>query len=678
MEEAGALEGPSTEGAAVPVATVLRLGLAALIAGNAFVATLAVNLSGSDPQVRRVFWWALALATAAIAGLVGGPLLRGVVEGVRRRRLAVEALFLLGIAGAVGVSAVSMARGEGPVYLEVVGVLLVIYAGGSLLKERARRGALTATAAWSPWTQRCERVKPCGAVEEVRVADVRPGDLVNVAAGAEVPVDGRVEGKGCFVVDAALTGEPHGRWCGPGDPLLAAARVVDAVTVRATRSGDDRQIDGIVRAIEDARRAASPAVASAERAAAWFAPAVLLVAGATAAFWAWVGGAAAAVLPALSVLLVACPCAFGFAAPVTAWLGLQRLARRGVLGRHAGVLAALAGVDTVVFDKTGTATVPEPEVGDVYAAAGVDPAETLALAAAVQARSSHPIARCFAGRERDGLVASEVKTLPGVGVAGSVFTSHAGRARVEVGRLDALAKPCCDAELLGRLPAAGAASPQRIAVRVDGRLACVVEVAERPRQTWPAAVAQLREAGLEVQVLSGDSGERVAALGVTDAAGGLRPEDKAARVRDLRAAGRRVLFVGDGVNDAAAMQEADAALCMSRGDAAAREVADGWLLRDDLLAVPAALRIAAASSGRLRLAIAFALSYNAVGMAVAASGWLHPVAAAVLMMASSLTVNLIAGLDGEDPEFPSERPPDRPPDCAPASRDPPRAVALAA
>ena len=625
---------------------LVALVAAGFVAGNSTLFALVVNLAEMPPATRFVFHTGLLASSLLVAGLLSPVLLKAIRANVGRRSVAVDVLFLLGCLGALGVSLISYRRGFGPVYFEVVSILLVIYTFGTRIKAATQRRVWASLEAWSPTSHRCRVLDREHRVQLRPVSEVAPGDRVLVPAGGMVPIDGRITSGRGFVRESTITGEPHLRRCGPGDPIFASSLVVDSpLQVEANRRGDERVIDSISAAIARAIDTPSRWQSQADRIARWFTPLVAAVSLATLAAWWWTTDLPNAIFVSLSVLLVACPCAFGFATPVSIWVTLSRMSSRGLAVQRSDVIERLAEVDTVVFDKTGTLTVPEPGLKRLMLRDETrwPQSEVMRIARSVQAASGHPIASAFLETDRESamLPAHGTEPIPGTGVRG--FLERDGhRLEVEIGRLGELHRPCCDGEWIASVRHEWECGGQPLAIRIDGTLAAIAVVDERPLDTLAAGLAELRRLGLETYLYSGDRGERVTRLGIPESQGALSPEDKADRVSRLRRRGRRVLFVGDGVNDAAAMAAADVSLAVASGSELTADAADFVWHGGDMGSIPAAWTTARRAVGRLRSALRFAVSYNMLGMAIAAAGWLHPVAAALLMMSSSLWVTLRA------------------------------------
>ncbi len=630
---------------------IIFLVIAGFIAGNSTVATLVFNLAEMSTEARGIFQTGLLVSTLIVAALLAPQLTRNVFANLRRGSFSVDLLFLLACVGAMGISVVAFVRGTGVVYFEVFSILLVIYCLGAWVKRQTQRKVWASLDAWSPSAHRCLLIDNNGNSTHRVVSEVRRGDEVKVPAGVMIPIDGQVIKGLAFVRESTITGEPHVRSVAVGDQVYASSVLVDApLTLRATADGSDRLIDRITSVVEAARLAPSRWQTQADRIASWFTPLVATAAIATFAFWTWQANVSTALMVSLSVLLVACPCAFGFATPVSIWVTLSRLASRSLVVARADVIERLATIDTIVFDKTGTLTVLEPQLVKILIRPESEYSQDalVGMARSIESHSHHPIASVFLAGEHPIFKVKSTEAIPGVGVRGKVELDGCWR-DVEVGRLSELHRPCCDCELLSLIDRTLQSGQQAIAIRVNGDLEAAAIVAETIIDTFDDGIHQIKSLGVEVEVFSGDQGERVHGLGLESATSGMTPDDKVAAVRELRRQGRHVLFVGDGVNDAAAMSTADASISVADGSAIAVEASDISWHGHDLRDIPAAIEISRRSVARLQRSLLFAISYNTIGMLIAAAGWLHPVVAVLLMMGSSLTVVIhAADMNWED------------------------------
>jgi heavy metal translocating P-type ATPase len=618
-----------------------RIGVGILIAGNSMTVSLAVNTSEISPKEADVVHAVLGGLALLSLALLGGPLLRNLWRSIAERRITLEALFISGVIGAFTASAVAALTGHGDVYFEIVSILLVVYAFGQQVTTGARERALSATRAWAPEHTVCRRIDDQGNASEVVLDEVVVGDLLRVDPGETIPVDGTLESGTAWVREAEMTGEGFAAVRRPGDAVWAGTHPLDAgLVVRATAVGGERRIDGILDAIDHARAQPTSWQHRADRLVAFFLPLVLTIAGATFAVWTHLEGWTVGLFNAMAVLLVACPCALGLATPLAAWAALARLAGRGLVARSGAVVEALEAVDLVVFDKTGTLTRSTLSLLDLTTRGDGDDRQRVQRAIQIlEDASSHPIASAFRELVPDPAgTAADTRVLPGVGLTGRVSLDGVPPESWTIGDPDGLgiADDPEWATLAGMLCAPSGA--RRIAVVRDGSPAAAAAIDEHPRTGWQEALADLRELGLATEVLTGDRAERADNLGVDRVLAELDPDDKLREVRDHRAGGRRVLLVGDGVNDAAAMAAADVGIAVSDGAELALEVADLSWHGGDLRTIPWAVDLARRTVATIRSNLAIALAYNAVGISLAVAGILHPVAATVLMTCSSLVV----------------------------------------
>ncbi|WP_372623297.1 heavy metal translocating P-type ATPase [Falsiroseomonas sp.] len=544
--------------------------------------------------------------------------------------------------------------GSVAVYFEAAAVIVVLVLLGQMLELRARErtgGAIKALLNLAPDMAR--RIREDGSEEEVPLAAVSVGDRLRVRPGDKVPLDGEVLEGGSNVDESMVTGEPVPVRKEPGGRVIGGTlNGQGAFVMRADRVGQDTVLSRIVQMVAQAQRSQAPIQRMADRVSAWFVPAVVAIA--AIAFVAWlVWGpdprAAYAIVAAVTVLIIACPCALGLATPMSIMVGVGRGAQAGVLIKNAAALERLEGIDTLVVDKTGTLTQGRPEVVAVSPSAGFAEGELLRLAAGLERPSQHPLAEAVVrAAEARGLAVPAVEGFDapsGRGVTGTVE----GR-RVAVGNARLMAELSVDTAPLAaeaeRLRAEGATA---FFVSVDGRPAGIVAVADPVKETTPAALAGLAEAGIRVVMLTGDNrttAEAVAKrLGIAEVEAEVLPEDKQRIVERLRAEGRRVAMAGDGVNDAPALAAAEVGIAMGTGTDVAIESAGVTLLGGDLTGILRARRLSRAVMRNIRQNLFFAFAYNAAGVPVAAGVLypvfgilLSPVIAAAAMALSSVSV----------------------------------------
>lgn len=623
---------------------LIRLGVAAFFAGPAMLLTLMLDL-GASGSAHRAAISALAAAVAAPSLAASAPpLLAGALRALRAGRATPDLLAALGIVAAVALSAFELFLGRAP-FLDAAAILGAGRLAGRALDGHVRLRAAEATAGLArAEAGQARRELPSGGEERVPAGLVRPGEVVRVGPGEGIPVDGTVVDGTSEVDDAPITGEPLPRPVGPGSPVLAGqANGGGAIRIRCSRSGAETAAAALQRAVEGALAARGRIASLGDRAMALVVPlALALSAGAAGvAVGAGLSGIEAG-RRAAAVLLVCCPCALALAAPAAVAAGLGRAARLGALLRDGAALERLARVERVVLDKTGTLTAGRPEVVGAVAAGREDRALALALAAAASAGVAHPLSRALE-RSRSAVAAPPlggVRALPGRGIEALAASGERVRIGSEAWLGAEGVRPSGPLSAAARASAARGETP--VLVAVGGRVLAAVRLRDRPRPEAARAVRALKAMGLRVALLSGDRPEAVLRTareaGIAEAEGGLLPGAKAERVRAWRARGERLLYVGDGMNDAAPLAGADASLAVGDASAAALAAADGILPSGDLLGLVALVRLARKVRRAVLANLLLGVAFNALALPLAAAGALHPAVAAAAMAASSLAV----------------------------------------
>ncbi|KQV69612.1 haloacid dehalogenase [Nocardioides sp. Root122] len=616
-------------------------------------------------------WTQLVLATPVVLW-AGWPFFTRGWASVRTMKLNMFTLIAMGTGVAWLFSVVAtVAPGIFPeafrmdgavdVYFEAAAVITTLVLLGQVLELRAREatsGAIKALLDLSPKTAR--RVRDDGTDEEVTLDQVQLGDLLRVRPGEKVPVDGLVEAGRSAVDESLVTGESMPVTKAVGDNAIGGTlNQTGALLIRADAVGRDTMLSRIVQMVAEAQRSRAPIQRTVDRVSAVFVPTVIGIAVLAFAVWALVGPdprLTHALVVAVSVLIIACPCALGLATPMSIMVGVGRGAQMGVLIKNAEALERMEKVDTVVVDKTGTLTEGKPAVTAVELADGYTghtETELLRLAAAVENASEHPLARAIVDKAQ-AAESTGVTRLPevadfdapaGKGVLGTV-EGH----QVLIGTAGFLTSrdvdPASLSESADRLRRTGATA---VLVAVDGTPAGVIGVADQVKETTPAALAALRKEGIEVIMLTGDNVVTASAvagdLGIDRVEAEVLPDHKADVVNKLRAEGRVVAFAGDGVNDAPALAAADVGLAMGTGTDVAMESAGVTLLRGDLNGIAHARQLSHAVMQNVRIGLWLAFGYNSAGIPIAAGvlypvfGWLlSPVIAAAAMALSSVSV----------------------------------------
>ncbi|WP_246811777.1 heavy metal translocating P-type ATPase [Ensifer sp. ENS11] len=620
---------------ALLVAAALTLPIFVLEMGSHFIPAVhdfvMINIGMQES------WYLQFVLTTLV---VFGPGLRFYQKGIPALlRLApdMNSLVAIGTAAAWGYSVVAtfasglLPEGTANVYYEAAAVIVTLILLGRVLEARAKGRTSEAIKHLMGLQAKTARVVRDGETIEIPLADVHAGDTVLMRPGDRVPVDGTVVDGNSYVDESMITGEPV-----PVEKIAGADVVGGTInktgsfTFRATKVGADTVLAQIIRMVEQAQGAKLPIQSLVDKVTAWFVPAVIAMAVLTFAVWLVFGPDPAltfALVNAVAVLIIACPCAMGLATPTSIMVGTGRAAEMGVLFRKGEALQTLRNAEIIAVDKTGTLTKGRPELTDLDTSAGVERSEVLALVAAVETRSEHPIAEAIVeAAKSEGIAiptAANFEAVPGFGASATVNgrSVHVGADRLMTRlKLDV----SVFADQAGRL---GSEGKSPLYAAIDGKLAAIIAVADPIKETTPQAIRMLHDLGLKVAMITGDNrrtAEAIAAkLGIDEVIAEVLPDGKVAALKRLKADGRAVAFVGDGINDAPALAEADVGLAIGTGTDVAIESADVVLMSGDLLGVPNAIALSKATIRNIKENLFWAFAYNAVLIPVAA-GALYP------------------------------------------------------
>ena len=614
---------------------------------------------------RNTLWIELLLGTPVVLWC-GWPFLVRGWNSFRTMNLNMFSLIGMGVMAAWAFSVVAVlapgifpdgfrdAEGHVGVYFEAAAVIVTLVLLGQVMELRAREGTGKAIRALLDLAAKTARViREDGSEEEIPLEDVLVGDRVRVRPGDKVPVDGVVTDGRSSVDESMITGEPVPVEKVAGDSVTGATiNGTGSLVIEATRVGADTMLSQIVEMVANAQRSRAPIQKYADKVSGWFVPVVIGIALLSFIGWAFWGPAPAlsyALIAAVAVLIIACPCALGLATPMSIMTATGRGAQAGVLIKNAEALERFEKIDTLMVDKTGTLTEGKPRLVSVLPEPGHDEAEVLRLAATLERGSEHPLAEAIvAGAEERGVAlgeASDFEAVTGKGVKGVVDGKH-----VALGNLKLVTDLGLEAaELTEKANTHRDQGETVMFVMLDGAVAGLVSVADPVKETTPDALKALHELGFRIIMATGDNertAKAVAArLGIDEIRADVLPEDKARIIEELQAEGRKVAMAGDGVNDAPALAQADVGIAMGTGADVAIESAGITLVKGNLDGIVRARRLARATMRNIRQNLFFALIYNAAGVPVAA-GLLYPffgmlispMFAAFAMSASSISV----------------------------------------
>ncbi len=589
--------------------------------------------SHHHPELPR--WLQLALATP-VQFWIGWRFYDGAYKALRGGGANMDVLVALGTSMAWGFSALVTLFGlEQHVYFEAGAAVITLVLLGKLLEARAKARTSEAIESLIRLQPKTARIERDGQWVEIAVDALMPGDIFMVRPGESVPVDGEVVGGASSVNEAMLTGESMPVGKAAGDKVFAAtANGQGALRCRATGVGEQTLLAGIIRLVGEAQGSKAPVQRLADQISAVFVPVVCVIALATfAGWWLYAGDFAEALVNAVAVLVIACPCALGLATPTAIMVGTGQGARAGILVKNVEALERAEKIAVLALDKTGTLTKGEPQVTDIVPLA-LDADQALRLAAALEQGSEHPLARAVLARAVavDLPKVANFTATPGRGVAGEVD----GRP-LRLGAPEWLGM--ADDPVVLRLQQQGKTV---VVLAENGAALALLAIADALRPTSRVAIERLRARGIRVVMLTGDNAATAAAIaheaGIDEFRAGILPGDKAAAVAELKAGGGLVAMVGDGINDAPALAAADVSFAIGAGSDAAVEAADLTLIRSDLCGVDDAIELSRATLGKIRQNLFFAFIYNVLGIPLAAFGWLNPVVAGAAMAMSSVSV----------------------------------------
>ena len=614
------------------------------------------------PQMRFPGWqWVLLVAALPVVFWSAWPFHKAAWRNLRHGTTSMDTLVSLGILAAFTWSLVATIigaedttgywlgygiapAGADTLYLEVAAAVTTFLLGGRYMEARSKRSARSVLSALGKLAPSTVRVIRDGTEVVIPIGELKVGDRFGVRPGERIATDGTVVMGSSAIDTSMMTGEPIPREVTEGDAVLGGTiNTNGALIVRADRVGAHTQLAQMAATAEQAQARKASVQTMVDKVVSWFVPVVLVIAAVTLVVWLLAGGGPrAAFSAALSVLIIACPCALGLATPTALMVGVGRGGQLGILIKGPDALEASGVIDTVVLDKTGTLTTGEMAVGTVHGIGGHEPARVLAVAAAVEEQSEHPLARAITRRAAaDEVVvarAGDVSAVPGRGVVGTVDGRRVLVGTPELLRDEGIPVP---AEVVDAV-AAAASGQNAVLVAVGSEVVGRIDVTDTLKDSAVAAVARLKEMGLRTVLLTGDrraAGEAIgAAVGVDEVIAEVLPVDKSAVIERLQNDGRRVAMVGDGINDAAALASANLGLAVVSGTDVAMKSADIILVRRDLGVIPDAIALARRTLRTIKGNLVWAFGYNIAAIPLAAFGLLNPLIAGFAMSLSSVFV----------------------------------------
>lgn len=632
--------------------TLTSLGLSIFFTMSVMVFTIAhwmygvYDLQGAQSTplstvFGQLLQWLSLVFSAPVLLMLGKPLFEDALRGLKDRILSTDLLLLTGVLSAFVYSTVNVIRGEGPVYFEVGCVILVAVTFGRWLSATGKLRANAALGELQKLLPEIAHVRRGTAIVDMPTDQLSIGDVVLVRAGERFPIDGYIVSGTASIDEQVFTGESDPVFKGPRDPILAGTLNLDGSTlIWSTSRPGEGAFGSLVEAVKAARNAKGHYQNLADRVSAAFFPVVTILAILAFISHGLTRGWPDGLMAGLSVVLIACPCALALATPLAVWASLGRAARKGILFKSGEALERLAAVTAIRFDKTGTITTGMPRLAGMHIATDASSTDVAQRAAVLAAESSHVYSRAIHRALKSRCQINDwldVETVPGEGIE-VIWPGESTPTRLGSWRWLVSLDYALDGELsklVGWIEDSGLSV---VAIGWDGMVKGVFSIEEELRPSATTCLSTLRATGLDLSILTGDHGRRASKLsrelGIP-ATASLKPDGKSAEILRLRTHGHVVAMVGDGINDAPALSAADVGIALGCGTDVTRSSADICLLSDELSAIPTALDLAKETVATIRGNLAWSFGYNAIGVALAMAGWLHPSIAALLMVVSS-------------------------------------------
>jgi heavy metal translocating P-type ATPase len=615
----------------------MRVGISLVLAGQQMLFGLGINLT-PPTDFSQIYWilhGGLIISSLVVMFLLGPLLIRETWDALRNRQITVEGMFLLSALGAFVASILATVTGKGAVFYEVVSIVLSIYTIGKTLGIQSHQKAVEAIDSLREDFSHAFRIAPNGSKHRIPISVLRTGDEIWVGPGKAICVDGIIVEGESFVKETALTGEPEATYCGPGDSVLAGTYTIDGSLRIAAKSGK-RLLDEILITLENARKTPCGWQKQANSLMKKFIPAVTLVSLATFAYWLWVGPWTIALFNSMSVLLVACPCALGLATPLAIWGGLSNLSAHSLIARSGQFLENICQINRIIFDKTGTLSSGNLSIENIQWFFENDPKDLEGRVAALQRQSEHPIAQAFCHWSPEGWEAIDLKIIPGRGISGIVRKDEKEHTLL-LGTRDLMPE-----NIRSVFSSTEKTAKKQIFVACDNQPMGIIYLEETFRTHLENLMDNLRAQGLQLTILTGDAHFNKSSIAGVEVISGLTSTQKSDRVKEYKTSGELTLFVGDGINDANAMNEAHLSIAMGSGTALAKGISDAVLMGENLEIIAQAYTLAHQIRSKIHGNLIIASIYNAIGVALASAGYLHPVIAALIMVISSAIVSVRA------------------------------------
>lgn len=635
----------------------LRLGLAFLGTAQVMMFSLAVNISDLNQGEADWLHHILAWGSLAMILFLWPPLGHRVFQDFKSKRITIELFFGVGIWGSYAASLMGSFHSGAGIYYEVPFVLFFIYYLGKILGRRRASQAKELISGWIDSFNRAQKICENGRFEITPIRNLRRGDIIYVAINGIVPIDGKLLKGEALIDESSISGEPYPVSKKAGDRILAGSQPLDTgIEMEVLTSLDEkpRQIDHLLERLRAIDMNEANYQKRADRFLKYFFPIVMTLACLAFGIWTLVASWEVGLYRALTVIVVACPCALGLATPIGLWSGLRALMRRGIIVRSPDFIERLSEVDTVVFDKTGTLSEDRMQRIDFRKISDFEEEKLKLMISAIQRKTRHPIARAFddwsTNVDSNPYICQEIRILPGKGLEGVIHDSHTGTSYRLIFGNEGLLQLEDRENIKALTDSIGSSSKElvQIFVKLDNKLIAIITLKEVLRQTAQRAWDLLKQIGLDCRIMSGDSEQRVHALQLDSSPlCGLSLEDKIDEVKKLQQQNHRVLFIGDGMNDAGAMRYAHASIAVNSALPVTKEIAGAELSESRLDRIPEAIRISRLICEGLNRNFIFAAAYNLVGASLAIAGWINPVIAAFLMLAASVTVTSRALAWGE-------------------------------